>query len=57
MVAITAQTLADEIRRQKALSQSIMADQTAVSSGKRLTKASQDPLAWVQVSDLARQQS
>ncbi|CAH0349803.1 MULTISPECIES: flagellin [unclassified Sphingobium] len=57
MVAITAQTLADEIRRQKALSQSIMADQTAVSSGTRLTKASQDPLAWVQVSDLARQQS
>lgn len=57
MVAITAQTLADEIRRQKALSQSIVADQTAVSSGKRLTKASQDPLAWVQVSDLARQQS
>lgn len=57
MVAITAQTLADEIRRQKALSQSISADQAAVSSGKRITKASQDPLAWVQVSDLARQQS
>ncbi|AUW57943.1 flagellin [Sphingobium sp. SCG-1] len=57
MVAITAQTLADEIRRQKALSQSIAADQAAVSSGKRITKASQDPLAWVQVSDLARQQS
>ncbi|RVT43359.1 flagellin [Sphingobium algorifonticola] len=57
MVAITAQTLADEIRRQKALSQSIAADQTAVSTGIRLTKASQDPLAWVQVSDLARQQA
>ncbi|MGK2910751.1 MAG: flagellin [Sphingobium sp.] len=57
MVAITAQTLSDEIRRQKALSQSISADQVAVSSGIRLTKASQDPLAWVQVSDLARQQS
>ncbi|MDX3909313.1 MAG: flagellin [Sphingobium sp.] len=57
MVAITAQTLADEIRRQKALSQSIAADQAAVSSGKRITKASQDPLAWVQVSDLARQQA
>lgn len=57
MVAITAQTLADEIRRQKALSQSIAADQTAVSTGIKLTKASQDPLAWVQVSDLARQQA
>jgi flagellar hook-associated protein 3 FlgL len=57
MVAITTQTMADEIRRQKALSQSIAADQASVSSGKRITKASQDPLAWVQVSDLARQQS
>ena len=57
MVAITAQTLTDEIRRQKALSQSIAADQAAVSSKKRINKASQDPLAWVQVSDLARQQA
>jgi flagellar hook-associated protein 3 FlgL len=57
MVAITANTMFDEIRRQQALARSISADQTAISSGKKLTAASQDPLAWVQVSDLARAQS
>ena len=57
MASITAQTLAAEIRRQRALSTSITSDQTAISSGKKITTASQDPLAWVQISDIARQQS
>lgn len=57
MVAITAQTLADEVRRQQALARSITADQVAISSGKKLTAASQDPLAWVQVSDIGRAQA
>lgn len=57
MVAITAQTIADEIRRQQQLSQSIAADQAAVSSGKRLTTPSQDPQAWVQISEIGRNQA
>ena len=57
MVAITAQTLADEVRRQQALARSIAADQVAISGGKKLTAASQDPLAWVQVSDIGRAQA
>ena len=57
MVAITANTLKDEILRQQQLARSIAVDQTAISTGKTLTSASQNPLAWVQVSDLARQQA
>ena len=57
MASITAQTLAAEIRRQRALSTSITADQTAISTGLKVTAPSQDPLAWVQISDLARLQS
>jgi flagellar hook-associated protein 3 FlgL len=57
MVAITAQTMADEIRRQQRLSQSISADQAAISTGKKLTAPSQDPQAWVQVSEIGRAQA
>lgn len=57
MVAITSNTMKDEIKRQQALARGIAADQISISSGIKLTSASQDPLAWVQVSDLARAQS
>lgn len=57
MVAITQQTLADEVRRMQKLSRSIAADQTAISSGKKLTLPSQDPQTWVQVSELGRAQA
>lgn len=57
MVAITSQTIADEIARQRRLSQSIAADQAAISSGKRITTASQDPQTWVQISEIGRAQA
>lgn len=57
MVAITYQAMTDEIRRQQLLAQSISADQAAVSSSKRITQPSQDPQAWVQISDIGRAQS
>ncbi|MCH4150415.1 MAG: flagellin [Sphingobium sp.] len=57
MVAITTQAMADEIRRQQLLAQSISTDQAAVSSGKRITLSSQDPQAWVQISDIGRAQA
>lgn len=57
MVAISLQMMADEIRRQKALSKSIAADQASVSSGKALTAPSQDPQNWVQVSEIGRAQA
>lgn len=57
MVAITMQTMAAEISRQRRLAQSIADDQAAVSSGVRITTASQDPQAWVQISDIGRAQS
>lgn len=57
MVGITAKIAAAEIRRQQQLSQSIMEGQTAISTGITLTKPSDDALAWVQVSDVARAQA
>jgi flagellar hook-associated protein 3 FlgL len=57
MVGITNKIMLAEMRRQQALSQSIIDGQTAISTGKTLTKPSDDPLAWVQVSDLARSQA
>lgn len=57
MVAITHQTLKDEIRRQQALATSIAQDQAAISSTKKLLTPSQDPQAWVQVSEIARAQA
>lgn len=57
MVAITAQTMADEIRRQQKLANSITDLQAAISSGKQLTKSSQDPQAWVQISEIGRAQA
>ena len=57
MVGITAKTVAAEIRRQQQLSKDIVEGQTAISTGISLTKPSDNALAWVQVSDLARAQS
>ena len=57
MVGITNKTLIAEIRRQQQLSQDIVAGQTAVSTGKTLTKPSDNALAWVQVSELGKAQS
>ncbi len=57
MVGITNKTLTAEIRRQQQLSQSIIAGQTAISSGVTLTKPSDNALAWVQVSDIGRAQA
>lgn len=57
MVGITHKIMLAEIRRQQALSKSIVEGQTAVSTGVTLNKASDNALAWVQVSDIARAQS
>ncbi len=57
MVGITAKIIAAEIRRQQQLSKDITEGQTAISTGISLTKPSDNALAWVQVSDLARAQS
>lgn len=57
MVAITSQTMADEIRRQQRLAQSIATDQAAISSGKKITAPSQDPQSWVQISEIGRAQA
>lgn len=57
MVGITHRTMLAEIRRQQKLSQSIVDGQTAISTGKSLTKPSDNPLAWVQVSELAKSQA
>jgi len=46
-----------EIRRQQQLSQSIVDGQTAISTGVTLNKPSDDPLAWVQLSDVGRAQA
>jgi flagellar hook-associated protein 3 FlgL len=57
MVGITYKTTQAEIRRQRLLSQNITAGQTAISTGVTLTKPSDNALAWVQVSDIGRQQA
>ena len=57
MVGITHKIMLAEIRRQQSLSKSIVEGQTAVSTGVTLNKASDNALAWVQVSDIARAQS
>ncbi len=57
MVGITAKIAAAEIRRQQTLSKAITDGQTAISTGITLTKPSDNALAWVQVSDLARAQA
>src|SRR3546814_1378403 len=46
-----------EIRRQQQLSQGIVDGQTAISTGRTLTRPSENALAWVQVSDIGRAQA
>ncbi|MET0370055.1 MAG: flagellin [Sphingobium sp.] len=57
MVGITHKIMLAEIRRQQQLSQSIVDGQTAISTGVTLNKPSDDPLGWVQVSEVARSQA
>lgn len=57
MVGITNKTLIAEIRRQQQLSQGIVEGQTAISTGKTLTKPSDNALAWVQVSEVGKAQA
>ncbi|WP_298398943.1 flagellin [Sphingobium sp.] len=57
MVGITNKIMLAEMRRQQKLSQDIVDGQTAISSGITLNKPSDDPLAWVQVSDIGRAQA
>ncbi|BAI97941.1 hypothetical protein Sj15T_23510 [Sphingobium sp. TA15] len=57
MVGITNKILLAEIRRQQQLSQGIVDGQTAISTGKTLTRPSENALAWVQVSDIGRAQA
>ncbi|MEO8722854.1 MAG: flagellin [Sphingobium sp.] len=49
--------MATEIRRQQGLSKNIADLQASVSSTKKLNSPSQDPQAWVQVSEIGRQQA
>ncbi|MBB4642443.1 flagellin [Rhizorhapis suberifaciens] len=57
MVAISRQTVADEIKRQQALTQEIAKAQISVSSKKRLNAPSDDVHAWVEISEIGRMQS
>lgn len=57
MVAISRQTVADEIKRQQALTQEIAKAQIAVSSKKRLSTPSDDVHAWVEISEIGKMQS
>ncbi len=57
MVFITTQSLNAEIARQQRMSSDIATEQAKISSGKKLIKSSDDPQAWVQISQIGRQQS
>lgn len=57
MVAISRQTVADEIKRQQVLTQEIAKAQIAVSSGKKLSAPSDDVYAWVEISEIGRLQA
>lgn len=57
MVAISRQTVADEIKRQQALTQEIARAQIAVSSGKKLSTPSDDVYSWVEISEIGRLQA
>jgi flagellar hook-associated protein 3 FlgL len=57
MISATGNRLTAEIRRQSALSEAIAREQIAVSTGKRIQRASDDPLAAARVSKIAQGQS
>ena len=57
MVAISRQTVADEIRRQQAMTQEIAKAQIAVSTGKKLSAPSDDVYSWVEISEIGKLQA
>ena len=57
MVAISRQTVADEIRRQQAMTQEIAKAQIAVSTGKKLSAPSDDVHSWVEISEIGKLQA
>ncbi len=57
MVFITSQSLNAEILRQQNLARDIANEQTKISTGKKINEPSDDPQAWVQISQIGRQQS
>jgi flagellar hook-associated protein 3 FlgL len=57
MISATGNRLTAEIRRQSALSEAIAREQIAVSTGKRIQRASDDPLAAARVSKIAAGQA
>lgn len=57
MINATGNRLTAEIRRQSALSEAIVREQIAVSTGKRIQRASDDPIAAARVSKIAEGQS
>ncbi len=56
MITATGNQLTHEIRRQSVLSEAIAREQIAVSTGKRLQRGSDDPLAFARVSKIAQGQ-
>jgi flagellar hook-associated protein 3 FlgL len=57
MVAISRQTVADEIRRQQTMTQEIAKAQIAVSTGKKLSAPSDDVNSWVEISEIGKLQA
>ena len=57
MVFITTQSLNAEIQRQQRLAQEIATEQTKVSTGHKISQASDNPHDWVQISQIGRQQA
>ncbi len=57
MVFITSQSLTAEISRQQNMAKEIAGEQAKISSGKKINAPSDDPQAWVQISEVGRQQS
>lgn len=57
MVYITNKSIQAEILRQQRSSSAVATEQTKIATGKKLTKASDSPQDWVQISEVGRQQS
>jgi flagellar hook-associated protein 3 FlgL len=57
MVFITYQSISAEINRQHKLSQDIAGEQSKISNGKKITRSSDNPQDWVEISNIGRQQS
>lgn len=57
MVFLTTQSIKADIQRQQRLSREIAAEQTKISTGKKLVAPSDSPQEWVQISEVGRQQS